>query len=218
VVDLYREYGLGEMMRSFPDNFDPGLLSPVKLYFNEKDELLYLSYQKGLYETKSRDLFSIATMEEEQGVRLVSMGVPGFGLKDEELMVDFLCEIPLKVVSEDLELEVTFGRIEAGEDRRSGSEVRQSVLGRVFNGFVGKYSEGPHSVEYLSELIDYDRDEQVRRIWKFQAFKRDFVRETGQSAYVLYSDAGFDEPLLEAYQKMGFSECEAWNRGRFLLG
>jgi len=160
-----------------------------------------------LYQTKSRDEFAIAGIESRNGLEIVKFGVPNLTLENRELMTELLANLPLESASSRLSLEVTPMRVKVGITRNDDRDLeREGLIGREFDGYMVRIARGPHSREYLLQLLHYERSEQIRRVWKFFVFWSRFKEESDSRSSVLSAVAEVDEPLLEAFEKRKFVE------------
>lgn len=186
-------------------NLKTGRKATADVYLNEKGEIVHISFQKGLYKTKSRDAevmadFGSTNSPPHGRIAIVSIGVPGLTLENTEMLKSFLTHGTIQsTVNSDgrFELEVTpvIGEVTGVYTRRP------DYIGRRFPMILKKCASGmPTSDAFIDGYQDYRREELIRREWTLAPFLADPLADDKRIPAI--SDGGvYDEPLLEAWER-----------------
>jgi hypothetical protein len=209
-LDLYERYGLENTFSASEPLIES---ESAKIYFNDKNEIVKMTFRSGTYKTISREEQIVARFEKRFGFRIIKNGVTGLTLGNEDKMRQFLKLVPFSAWNDEKEFEVTPIVIEKTRADKKEAEFFNKIEGERFEAVFVRNTEGLHSDLVNSDLPDYLPEEKVRWNWTLKAFPEDFKQVTGQSKYeLLYSDH-FDEPTVDAFEKKKFIRTKWLDEG-----
>ena len=210
---VVREMNLNEILlkcdlltdAAYERRLELGIKSVADIYLDEQRELLHMAYEKGLFQTYSRDREAMKSFGRDDlpgggGLRIVEFGVPGLTLDNIPMLKPFLFKADLfsAMPSENppLEIEITPVMVEVTDGFRGDPKY----VGRKLPMMLVKRAHGtlPPS-EYREDFIEFPTQQVVRRSWSLTPFLAD-PEESEPTLPQVWGGGPFDEPLLEAWR------------------